>query len=74
MKARITFLSSCLVMTTMVWAADANAPIPERTAYSRWDMALVWTADVSGKWTLKFPDGTGNLRRPLLFSRSKATS
>jgi len=58
MKTRITFLSLCLVMTTMAWAADINGQYQEDFV-SRRDMALVWAADVNGKWTAQVPGRDG---------------
>ena len=58
MRTRIAFLSFCLVVTTMTWAADANGQYLEDD-FNRRDMALVWTADVSGKWTAQVPGRDG---------------
>src|SRR5262249_35022852 len=58
MRASITFLALCLVAPTMIWAADANGQYLE-DRFSRRDMALVWTADVSGKWTAQVPGRDG---------------
>jgi hypothetical protein len=55
MRTRIAFLSFCLVVTTMIWAADANGQYREDS----FDMALVWTADISGKWTAQVPGRDG---------------
>jgi hypothetical protein len=55
MRIRITFLSFCLVVTTMIWAADANGQYRD----DRFDMALVWSGDVSGKWTAQVPGRDG---------------
>src|SRR4030095_2067010 len=45
MRTRIAFLSFCLVMTTMAWAADANGQYLEDD-FNRRDMALIWSGDV----------------------------
>ena len=58
MRTRIAFLSSCLVITTMAWAADINGQYRDDLLYRR-DMALVWTADISGKWTAQVPGRDG---------------
>jgi hypothetical protein len=58
MKTRIAFLSICLVMTTIAWAAEVNAQDREDRMYRR-DMALVWLADASGKWTAQVPGRDG---------------
>jgi hypothetical protein len=58
MKTRIAFLSFCLVMTTMAWAADINNQDREDRIYRR-EMALVWTTDVNGKWTAQVPGRDG---------------
>ena len=58
MRTRIMFLSICLVMTTMAWAADINGQYQE-DFINRRDMALVWTADVNGKWTAQVPGRDG---------------
>jgi hypothetical protein len=55
MRTRIAFFSFCLVVTTMIWAADANGQYRE----DRLDMALVWSGDVSGKWTAQVPGRDG---------------
>jgi hypothetical protein len=61
MRTRIAFLSFCLVMTTMAWAADINSQGRGELLYRR-DMALVWTSDVSGKWTAQVPGRDGQLQ------------
>src|SRR6266511_3507454 len=58
MKTRIAFFSFCLVMTTMALAVDINGQDQE-DFISRRDMALVWTADVNGKWTAQVPGRDG---------------
>src|SRR5499433_4517291 len=58
MRTRIMFLSFCLVMTTIALAADINGQYQE-DFISRRDMALVWTADVNGKWTAQVPGRDG---------------
>src|SRR5262245_31197480 len=58
MRTRIMFLSICLAMTTMAWAADINGQYRE-AFISRLDMAFVWTADVKGKWTAQVPGRGG---------------
>src|SRR5215470_18531071 len=58
MRTRIMFLSICLVMTTIAWAADINGRYQE-DFISRRDMALVWTADVKGKWAAQIPGRGG---------------
>jgi len=58
MRTRIAFLSFCLAMTTMAWASDLNGQYREDLLYRR-DMALVWTSDVSGKWTAQVPGRDG---------------
>jgi hypothetical protein len=55
MRTRIMFLSFCLVVTTMIWVADTNGQYRD----DRFDMALVWTADISGKWTAQVPGRDG---------------
>ena len=54
MRTRIAFLSFCLVMTTTAWAGQYR----EYNMYRR-DMALVWVADVGGKWTAQVPGRDG---------------
>jgi hypothetical protein len=58
MKTRIMFLSFCLVVTTVALAFDVNGQDQE-DFISRRDMALVWTADVNGKWTAQVPGRDG---------------
>src|SRR5215813_9105906 len=58
MRTRIIFLSVCLVMTTIAWAADINGQY-QQDFLSRRDMALVWTADINGKWTAQVPGREG---------------
>jgi hypothetical protein len=58
MKTRITFLSFCLVMTAMAWAAEINGQYRE-DYMSRRNMALVWVADIDGKWTAQVPGRDG---------------
>src|SRR5215467_7986222 len=58
MKTRIAFLSFCLMMTTMAWATDINGQDLE-DHIARRDMALVWAADVNGKWTAQVPGRGG---------------
>src|SRR5262249_7931684 len=58
MRTRIMFLSFCLVMTTIALAADINGQYQE-DFISRRDMALVWTADVNGRWTAQVPGRDG---------------
>jgi hypothetical protein len=54
MKTRIMFLSICLAMTTIAWAADIKGQDLEDRG-----MALIWTADVNGKWTAQVPGRDG---------------
>jgi hypothetical protein len=58
MKTRIAFYSFCLVMTTMVWAADINGQYRE-DIITRRNMALIWAADINGKWTAQVPGRDG---------------
>jgi hypothetical protein len=58
MKTRIAFLSFCLMMMTTAWAADVNGQYRE-DGINRPDMALVWVADISGKWTAQVPGRDG---------------
>ena len=58
MKTRIAFLSFCIVITAMAWAADVNGQYRDNYINRR-DMALVWVADVSGKWTAQVPGRDG---------------
>jgi hypothetical protein len=58
MQTRIVFLSICVVMTAMAWAADVKAQDQE-DRISRGEMALIWAADISGKWTAQVPGRGG---------------
>jgi hypothetical protein len=54
------FLSLCLLMTTIALAADVKGQDQE-DFISRRDMALVWTADVNGKWTVRVHGWPGEI-------------
>ena len=58
MRTRIAFLSFCLLMTTLARAADITGQDRDELSYRR-GMALVWTADISGKWTAQVPGRDG---------------
>jgi hypothetical protein len=60
MRTRIMFLSLCLVMTTIALAADVKGQDQEDFIFRR-DMALVWTADVNGKWTARVHGRPGEI-------------
>ncbi len=58
MRTRIAFLYCCLLMTTVAWAGAIKGQDREDLLYRR-GMALVWTADISGKWTAQVPGRDG---------------
>ena len=60
MKTRIMFLSFCLVMTTVALAVDVKGQDQE-DFISRRDMALIWTVDLNGKWTVRVQGWPGDI-------------
>ena len=58
MRTRIAFLSFCLMMTTMAWATYTNGQYREDDMNRR-AMALIWVADIDGKWTAQVPGRDG---------------